>query len=275
MSLKKILSYSIIICSLIIISIGTNAQTGTVRGFVYDKESGDAILFTNVLLKGTTYGSTTNAEGLYDISKVPPGDYIIIVTCLGYDSLLLPVKIVADEIVNKKLYLTKNAITLPGFDMSAKHEGDKSDVQIGITKITPAEMKMFPTIGGDPDLAQTLQMVPGIISTGDQGGQLYIRGGTPIQNLVLLDGMTIFNPFHSIGLFSVFDPDLIRNADVYTGGFNAQYGGRLSSVMDVTTRDGNKNYITGKVAVNPFTSKLNLEGPITKPEKEGDGSISF
>jgi len=275
MSVKKILSYCIVIISLAICSNSSHAQTGTVRGFVYDKETGEPILFTNVLLQGTTFGSTTSPEGLYDISQVPPGDYTLIITCIGYDSLLLPVKIVADEIVNKKLYLTKNSITLKGFDVSAKKEADKVDVQIGITKITPAELKMVPTIGGEPDLAQFLQIVPGIISTGDQGGQLYIRGGTPIQNLVLLDGMTIYNPFHSIGLFSVFDPDIIRNADVYTGGFNAQYGGRLSSVMDITTRDGNKKYYSGKIAANPFTSKINFEGPISKPEKDGDGSVSF
>ena len=101
-------------------------------------------------------------------------------------------------------------------------------------------MRQIPTVGGQADLAQYLQVLPGVIFTGDQGGQLYIRGGSPIQNKVLLDGMIVYNPFHSIGLFSVFDTDLMRNADVYTGGFNADFGGRISSVMDITTRDGNK-----------------------------------
>ncbi|MEI6815935.1 MAG: TonB-dependent receptor, partial [Bacteroidota bacterium] len=242
---------------------------------MYDKDNGEPISFTNVILKGTTYGSTTSSEGLYDISQVPPGNYILLVTYLGYDSLLVPITLKADEILNKKLFITKGSKNLNEFVISAKKEEQKQKVLIGITKITPTELKMVPSVGGEPDLAQYLQVIPGIISTGDQGGQLYIRGGTPIQNLVLLDGMTIFNPFHSIGLFSVFDPDIIRNADVFTGGFNAEYGGRISSVMDITTRDGNKKHYSGKIATNPFTSKVILEGPISRAENEGDGSTSF
>ncbi len=275
MSLKKVLFYSFIFSLFILTTVISHAQTATVRGFVYDKETGETILFTNVILKGTAFGSTTNGEGLYSISKVPPGDYTLVVTCLGYDSLILPITLKADEILNKKLLLTKGSIGLKTVEVSAKKEADKTVVQVGVTKITPADLKMIPSIGGEPDLAQYLQVVPGIISTGDQGGQLYIRGGTPIQNLVLLDGMTIFNPFHSIGLFSVFDPEIIQKADVYTGGFNAEYGGRISSVMDITTRDGNSKYLSGKVAVSPFTSSVNLEGPISKAATENDGSTSF
>jgi len=106
-------------------------------------------------------------------------------------------------------------------------------------KITPKDIGQIPSIGGQPDLAQYLQVMPGVVFTGDQGGELYIRGGSPIQNKVLLDGVTIYKAFHSIGLFSVFETDIIRNADIYTGGFGAEYGGRISSVMDITTRDGN------------------------------------
>ena len=129
---------------------------------------------------------------------------------------------------------------------------------------------MVPTIGGEADLAQYMQVIPGVVFTGDQGGQLYIRGGSPIQNKVLLDGMIIYSPFHSIGLFSVFDTDIIRNTDVYTGGFNAEYGGRISSIMDIRTIDGNKKDIGGKVSANTFGSKLFLEGPLSN-----SGSSSF
>ena len=97
---------------------------------------------------------------------------------------------------------------------------------------------------------------------------MYIRGGSPIQNKVLLDGMTIYNPFHSIGFFSVFDTDIIRSADIYTGGFSAVYGGRISSIMDITTIDGNKKRHAGKVAVNPFGSKFKIEGPIKKLDED-------
>ncbi|MFN3939458.1 MAG: TonB-dependent receptor plug domain-containing protein, partial [Chitinophagales bacterium] len=131
----------------------------------------------------------------------------------------------------------------------------------------------LPSIGGEPDLAQYLQVLPGVIFTGDQGGQLYIRGGSPIQNKVLLDGMVIYNPFHSIGLFSVFETDIIRSVDVYTGGFSAEYGDRISAVIDITTRDGNKKDFSGEVSASPFLAKVVVEGPLTQPESET--SVSY
>ena len=100
---------------------------------------------------------------------------------------------------------------------------------------------------------------------------MYVRGGTPIQNKILLDGMTIYNPFHSIGFFSVFETELIKNVDIYTGGFDAKYGGRISSIMDVSYRDGNKKEIGGKVSISPFLAKTVLEGPLKKSK---DGSIN-
>lgn len=111
-------------------------------------------------------------------------------------------------------------------------------------------------------------MTPGVVTTGDQGGQLYVRGGTPIQNKVLLDGMTIYNPFHSIGFFSIFETELVKNVDVYTGGFESKYGGRVSSVMDITYRDGNRKEFGGRVSASPFLAKMVLEGPIGKVTKE-------
>src|SRR5690606_30163413 len=121
---------------------------------------------------------------------------------------------------------------------SAERQKAQDNVRVGVTKLTPKQIERLPAIGGQADLAQYMQVVPGVVFTGDQGGQLYIRGGSPVQNLVLMDGMTLYNPFHSIGLFSVFDNDIIRNADIVTAGFGADYGGRISSVMDITTRDG-------------------------------------
>ena len=146
---------------------------------------------------------------------------------------------------------------------------------MSVTKITPKDIKLIPTVGGTADLAQYLQVLPGVIFTGDQGGQLYIRGGSPIQNKVLLDGMIIYNPFHSIGLFSVFETDVIRNADVYTGGFGAEFGGRISSIMDITTKDGNKKRYSGKIGATTFGASTLLEGPISREKKPGGSSSSF
>ncbi|MCD4745989.1 MAG: TonB-dependent receptor [Bacteroidales bacterium] len=273
----KIILFSLVFIFFLIITSFENsfAQTGTIRGFVYEKETGEPIIFTNVYLYKTNYGAATDVNGYYAISKIPPDSYTLMVTCLGFDTLKIPVKIKANDIITKKLYLEKGVFMLETINISAEREEAKTETRTSVIKITPKQIKQIPTIGGQPDLAQYLQVIPGVIFTGDQGGQFYIRGGSPIQNKVLLDGMVIYNPFHSIGLFSVFDTDIIRNADIYTGGFGAEYGGRISSIMDITTRDGNKKRVAGKVGVSTFGAKILIEGPIKKQSENSDGSSSF
>ena len=251
----------------LILSVSAFAQNGTIRGFVYDKESGEPIIFCNVSLKGTTLGAPTDVNGFFSIAKVPSGDYKIIITYLGFDSLQENIYLAAGKILTKKFELKESSIQLEEVRVSAKRQEMKTEVNAAVIKITPKDMEMIPTIGGEPDLAQYLQIVPGVVFTGDQGGQLYIRGGSPVQNKVLLDGMVVYSPFHSIGLFSVFDTDIIRNTEVYTGGFSAEYGGRISSIMDIKTIDGNKKNFEGKFSASTFGSKLFMEGPLSKSKK--------
>jgi hypothetical protein len=242
------------------------SQSGNIRGFVYDKESGEPIIFCNVFLEGTTIGAATDINGMYNISKVQPGDYTLTVTYLGYDTTKVEIKLSPRQLLSQNLLIGESSIKLNEVKISAAREEMKTEVKAAAIKISKQDLEMMPTIGGEPDLAQYMQVVPGVVFTGDQGGQLYIRGGSPIQNKVLLDGMIIYSPFHSIGLFSVFDTDIIRNTDVYTGGFNAEYGGRISSIMDIKTIDGNKKNIGGKLTANTFGTKLFLEGPIGSKE---------
>ncbi len=257
------------------ISSHTNAQYATIRGSVYEKASGQPILYTNVYLKGTTYGGVTDVNGYFTISKIPSGKYTLMVSYIGFDTLKIPLQLKSNQIVNEKLYLKKSSIEIEGATISAERQNALISPNTSVVKVTTKSMNRIPTIGGQADLAQYLQVVPGVVFTGDQGGQLYIRGGTPVQNLVLLDGMIIYNPFHSIGLFSVFDADIISNADVYTGGFGAEYGGRISSVMDVTTRYGNPYHFAGKVDISTFGAKLLLEGPLVKQKDSKSGSITY
>jgi len=251
------------------------AQSGVIRGFVYDNKTGEPVIFTNVVLKGTSLGSTTDQNGFYSITKIPAGDYTIQVSYLGYQTLEEAISVEDDDILTQKIYLKEQNVQLETFEVSAEKEEARTEVKMSMTKLTPKQITKMPSVGGQPDLAQYLQVLPGVVFTGDQGGQLYIRGGSPIQNKVLLDGMIVYNPFHSIGLFSVFDTDILRNADVYTGGFNAEYGGRISSIMDITTKDGNKRYHTGKISANPFGSKLSVEGPLKRAKERGDGTVSY
>ena len=253
------------------ISISLFAQKGDIRGFVYDKDNGEPIMFCNVIIEGLAIGTATDVNGFFNISGVPAGSQTLLVTYIGYDTLRQSVSLKNKQILNQKLEISSSSVQIETVTVSADRQEMKSEVKVSVTKITPKDIKIIPAIGGEPDLAQYLQVLPGVVFTGDQGGQLYIRGGSPIQNKVLLDGMIVYNPFHSIGLFSVFDTDIMRNADIYTGGFGAQYGGRISSIMDITTRDGNKNRLSGKVATSSFGSKLMLEGPLFK--KGGNSSF--
>jgi len=251
------------------------SQTGTIRGFVYEEETGEAVIFTNVYLKGTTLGASTDVNGYFSITPIPEGDYTLLVTYLGFDTLRESVSVESGDIQTLKLFLKKSSVQMKTVEISAEKQERQTNVTMSVTKATPKEIKQIPTVGGTADLAQYLQVLPGVIFTGDQGGQLYIRGGSPIQNLVLLDGVTIYNPFHSIGLFSVFDTEVIKNADIYTGGFGAEYGGRISSVMDITTRDGNKRRVTGVIGASTFAANALIEGPIKKQTNDGKSSSSF
>ncbi|HAH59577.1 MAG: TonB-dependent receptor [Lentimicrobium sp.] len=251
------------------------AQDGIVRGFVYEKETGEPVIFTNVYLYKTNFGAATDVNGYFTISRIPDGNYTLMVTYLGYDTLQEPIAIKGNTVITRKLYLTKAAFDLGEVQITADRSEARSETRTSVVKLTPKVISRIPTLGGQADLAQYLQVLPGVIFSGDQGGQLYIRGGSPVQNKVLLDGMIIYNPFHSIGLFSVFDTDILRNADIYTGGFGAEYGGRISSVMDLTTRDGNKKRVGGKFGASTFGAKLMLEGPLVKQKDDKGGSVSF
>jgi hypothetical protein len=262
----------IVTLSLLLLTTMGFAQNGTIRGFVYDSETGEPIIFTNVYLEGTNNGTATDVNGYYSITKIESGSYKLTCSALGYGKKQQEVTVKSGQIQTIKLYLETTSIDIGEVTISAEKREAMTQVQMSVSKITPKEITIMPSIGGEADIAQYLQVLPGVVFTGDQGGQLYIRGGSPIQNKVLLDGMVIYNPFHSIGLFSVFDTDILRNADVYTGGFNAQYGGRISSIMDITTKDGKSNKLGGKVSVSPFSTKLMMEGPLKKRQANGSST---
>ena len=251
------------------------AQVGTIKGFVYDRVNGEALPGATVGIKSLKKGGQTDVNGFFNIPKLPVGKYIATTTCIGYDQNEMEVEVIEDEIVSIKIFLNRKSKELKGVSISSKREEKIYDTKVGMTRITPKELKLMPAIGGESDIAQFLQVMPGVISTGDQGGQLYIRGGSPIQNKILLDGMTIYNPFHSIGLYSVFETDAIRNADVMSGGFGVEYGDRTSAIVSVTTKDGNKNRNSGKIAMNPILAKVFLEGPLVKSKGDSSTSLTY
>ena len=211
------------------LSVSGFSQTGVIRGFVYDKKSGEPVIGCAVYLgDGKAWAAASDVNGYFTMSKVPPGKYTLFASDLGFQKYSKEVEVLAGRVINDKIYLDQQVESIDEVVISGEKQQMKTQIQTSVIKVTPKQMEKIPSIGGEPDLAQYLQVLPGVIFTGDQGGQLYIRGGAPIQNKVLLDGMIIYNPFHSIGLFSVFDTDIIKQVDVYTGGFAANYGGRIS-----------------------------------------------
>ncbi len=235
----------------------------TIRGFVKSAEDGNAIPFAKVFIVELKIGANTDFNGFYSIPKVPKGTYTIKFSNVEYNDYTEKITVVNDKIYTLNVELKKGKV-LDEVEVTGEKKDMQKEVRVSVVKITSKDILRVPTTGGDADIATYFQTVPGVISTGDQGGQVYVRGGTPIQNKILLDGMTIYNPFHSIGFFSVFETDLIRSADIYTGGFNARYGGRISSIMDIKYRNGNQKRISGLVGMSPFTSKVLLEGPLSK-----------
>ena len=251
------------------------AQKGAVRGNVYDKESTQPVSFATVKLQGAALGATTDVNGFFTISDVPVGPYKLEVNFLGYELMVIDIEVKKGEIVFQNIYLTEGGERLEEVTISGRKEQARTQVQVSKLSVTPKQIRSLPSAGGQADIAQYLTVLPGVVFTGDQGGQLYIRGGSPVQNRVLLDGMTLYNPFHSIGFFSVFETELIRNVDVLTGGFNADYGGRISAIVDVKTREGNRKRLSGLVSGSPFQVKAILEGPIIPLKEDGGSSISF
>ncbi len=272
--------HSLLLFTALVLSLNVFSQkTATIRGVVRDAGTGDPVSFCNVLLEGTTIGASADMNGIFVLSKVPLGTYTMIFSYVGYESFKESVTLsVAGEIAAPNIKLAEQSTELgPAIvDGGIGGMNDKNNPIPSLIIVGKKEIDIVPTTGGGSDIVSFFQTVPGVVSTGDQGGQLYVRGGAPIQNRVLLDGMTIYNPFHSIGFFSVFDTDIIRNTKIYTGGYPSDYGGRISSVMDITTRDGNKKEFEGKISATPFGAKLLLEGPLKKVPANGKGgSISY
>lgn len=261
----------------LIICLASIAQTADLRGTVMSSDDGTSIENVVVKLSGTKLQAASDKNGIYNFGKVKIGDYKLIAEVIGFEIYEQNITVAADRANNVSVYLKLQIKTLEVVDVNTKRgqKKDSNKVDVGVIKIDPKkEFPRLPSVGGEPDLVQYLQILPGVVSSGDQGGQLYIRGGSPVMNKMLLDGMTIYNPFHSIGLFSVFDGDIMKDIEVHSAAFNVQYGGRIGAVVDVSTRDGNKKNFSGKASAGPFVAKVIFEGPL-KAYKPGEGSSSF
>ncbi len=257
--IKKILVFLYII----FLPFELSAQnTGKLRGFLTDKETGEALAFGNVFIKELGLGASTNAQGLYFITGVPGGKtYTVTYSYVGYKTEEVKVFIAANRITQVDVALTQSSVQLGTIEKIGRKTVEKNAADIGLQRITVKQLETMPQ-SVEADIFRTIQTMPGVRYTGDISARYYVRGGASNQNLVLLNGSPIYNPFHAFGMFSVIDPEIMNSAEFYKGGFPAEYGGRLSSILKISTKDGNKNRFSAKGVASFLTAKALLEGPI-------------
>jgi hypothetical protein len=238
------------------------AQQASLQGIVTSSSTGAPVEGAAVVLMTGTrqaYGTRTDRNGFYQIGGIATGTYSLRSHALGYVAHEQAVTFVPGDRLTVSFPLEPDVVAVEGLVVSP--EGGAVTRDLGRQHVTAGEIRRVPVPAGSGDLASYLQTLPGVVTTGDRGGQLFVRGGTPAENLVLVDGIPIYQPFHILGFFSAFPEDLVSSADFYAGGYGARYSGRTSSVLDVGLRDGDRNGYHAVGSVSPFLAEALAEGP--------------
>jgi outer membrane cobalamin receptor len=260
--IRKISLFILLLCG----TLTTQAQSKfTLSGTVKDKGSGEpmiGVLLRATGLNGNAGGAYSNEYGFYSIT-LPEGDYNLRANYLGYDTLSIPISLHQNQRLDFAL-LEKSTQVDDVVITSAKDDENLTQAQMGVQRLDMKEVAKIPVLFGEKDILKTLQLMPGVKSTGEGSGGLYVRGGESSQNLILLDEAPVYNAYHLLGFFSTFNSDAIKDVALYKGSAPAQYGGRLSSVIDVKMNDGNNQgyHVSGGIGL--IASHLNVEGPIVK-----------
>lgn len=241
----------------------SQGRVGTISGFVRDESNGESLSYANVILEDEGLGSTTNQEGYYVITGVTPGRHLLKFSYLGYATRSLPLFLKPYEAKVVNVSLTPRVLELGDVKVSAERQRKRTEISISNTTFSRRQLRVVPQIA-EADLFRSIQLMPGVITMSDFSAQLIVRGGSPDQNLILLDGISMYNPFHMGGVFSTFNVDAIKEAKLLKGGFPAQYGGRLSSVLNVLNKEGNSKEVEGRANISLLSAKSTLEGPIFK-----------
>jgi len=237
-------------------------EKGTLRGVVLDSTNAEALPFGNVLIKELGLGASTNNRGYFVIRSITANQtYTLLVSYVGYKSKSFSVKVEPDKITELEIRLAPSSIQLQTIEKVEYLVEEENVPDISKTTITPKQIEYIPK-GVESDLLRALATLPGVQSTGDVSAKFNVRGGESNQNMVLLDGISVYYPFHSIGLFSVIDPDIVNNVEFFRGGYSANYGRALSSVLKIITKDGNKNNFAGSFSASLLSAKGLIEGPI-------------
>jgi len=247
---------------LLISSLASQESPGgsTISGYVLDSESGEGLPGANVILSGTLMGTATNFDGYFVITEVPSGSYELKISFMGFEPLSQIVNLRSGERFRQNFELIPQTVELQEVVVTEERMERKVNIQASRVKLNLRQMKGVPQIG-EADLFRALHALPGVLTETEFSTGLIIRGGNSDQNLILLDGITVYNPSHLGGFFSNFILDAVKEADLLKGGFNAEYGGRLSAVLNVRSREGNRKKFEGKASVSLISAQTTLEGP--------------
>lgn len=248
------------------ISLALSAQSNskyTISGHIKDSSTGEDLIGAILRVKELPKtGAVTNVYGFFSLT-LPAGKYTLIFSYVGYKDVIKKADV--SKSLKIDIELNQTAANLSQVDIyGERSDANVTSPEMSVTKVTIKEVEKIPVIFGETDVMKTIQLLPGIKSEGDGGAGFFVRGGSADQNLILLDEAPVYNASHMLGFFSVFNSDAIKDVKLYKGGMPAKYGGRLSSVMDISMKDGNNKSYHANGGIGIISSKLNIEGPIVK-----------
>ncbi|MBU0489035.1 MAG: TonB-dependent receptor [Bacteroidetes bacterium] len=252
-----------LLATLIIVStsIQATAQKHTISGYVREKGSRELLIGVNVYNKKTMTGTVTNNYGFYSLT-IPDDSVELVVSYVGYKPFSTKLFLEKDVIVDAEL---NPALELDEVEISAERQEKVSETtRMSVVELPVIQVKEIPALLGEKDVFKVLQLMPGVQSGSEGSSGLYVRGGGPDQNLIILDDALVYNASHLFGFFSIFNGDALKSIELTKGGFPARYGGRLSSVLEMNMKDGNKDHLSGEAGIGFISSRLTLEGPIIK-----------
>ncbi len=238
------------------------AQKYTLSGNITDAATGEELIGATVAVKGASTGAATNAYGFYSLT-LPEGEYTIIAQFIGYTAEEITINL--DRNLKQNFALSEQAQMLEAAVVEAeRRDQNVTSTQMGVERMDIKEINAVPVLFGEKDLVKTIQLMPGVKTTGEGSTGFFVRGGGADQNLILLDEATVYNASHLLGFFSVFNSDALKDVTLYKGSQPAPYGGRLSSVLDIKMRDGNNRKFGAEGGIGLISSRLSVEGPIVK-----------
>ena len=259
----------ILLSSLLLLSIFQSvfAQTAKapsikINGYLSDAASGERLGGASVYSSTDKAGTSSNSYGYFSL-KLKGGSQKIVLNMLGYQPDTLNLSLIKDSLI--QLRLVARTASLAEVTITDQSKSNVNIGQVNKVGLTPAEIKALPRFAGEVDVIKALQFLPGVKAGKEGSSDMLVRGGGPDQNLILLDGVPIYNSSHSLGLFSVFNADAIKSVELSKGGFPSRYGGRLSSVLDIQLKNGNNDHFRYDFSLGLISSKLLLEGPLSRP----------